>query len=230
MTYQAFISYSHAADGRLAPSLQSGLHKIAKPFYRLRAMRIFRDETNLHLTPKLWPLIQQALKESRHFVLMASPASAQSEWVQNEVAEWLQLHQDGLETFHIVLTDGEIVWDDSIGDFDWGKSNALPQSLRKKFEVEPLFLDFRWARESEHLSLRNPQFLNSVGKLAAAIRNEPLDTIIGEDVRQHRVFKLAAAAAIVLLSALLVVASGAAYYANERKKEAITAANNETVA
>lgn len=75
MPYQAFISYSHAADGKLAPAVQSGLQRIAKPFYRLRAMRVFRDETSLHLTPKLWPLIKQALSETEHFVLVASPAS-----------------------------------------------------------------------------------------------------------------------------------------------------------
>jgi WD40 repeat protein len=80
------------------------------------------------------------------------------------------------------------------------------------------------------LSLRNPQFLKAIGKLAATVRDEPLDVIIGEDVRQHRVFKLAAAATIILLSALLVAASGAAYYANEKRKEAIEAAERERVA
>lgn len=31
--YRAFISYSQAADGRLAPALQSGLQRLAKPWY-----------------------------------------------------------------------------------------------------------------------------------------------------------------------------------------------------
>jgi hypothetical protein len=47
MAYHAFMSYSHAADGKLAPALQSALHRFAKPWYRLRAMRIFRDKTSL---------------------------------------------------------------------------------------------------------------------------------------------------------------------------------------
>jgi len=58
MSYKAFISYSHAADYQLAPTLQSALQRFAKPFYRLRAINVFRDKTSLHLTPKLWPLIQ----------------------------------------------------------------------------------------------------------------------------------------------------------------------------
>ncbi|MDQ3698882.1 MAG: hypothetical protein M3373_12810 [Gemmatimonadota bacterium] len=41
--YDAFISYSHALDGTLAPALQSALHRFAKPWYRLRARRVFRD-------------------------------------------------------------------------------------------------------------------------------------------------------------------------------------------
>ena len=36
MAYDAFISYSHAADGQLAPAIQSALHRLAKPFYRMR--------------------------------------------------------------------------------------------------------------------------------------------------------------------------------------------------
>ena len=72
MSYKAFISYSHAADGQLAPALQTALQKFAKPFYRLRALRLFRDETSLHLTPKLWPTIQQSIAESEFFILIVS--------------------------------------------------------------------------------------------------------------------------------------------------------------
>jgi hypothetical protein len=126
MTYKAFISYSHAADGELAPALQSGLHRIAKPFYRLRAVRTFRDETSLHLTPELWPTIKKAIGESEHFILMASPSAAESQWVQNEVSERLRLRDGALDKFHIVLTEGDIVWDKRAKDFDWEKTTALP--------------------------------------------------------------------------------------------------------
>jgi uncharacterized protein with WD repeat len=190
-------------------------------------MRIFRDETSLRLTPELWPMIQRALGESEYFILMASPKAADSKWVENEVDEWVRLQNGSLEKFLIVLTEGEIAWDRSANDFDWDHTTALPLSLRNKFQAEPLHLDFRWARNSTHLSLRNPQFLRAIGKLAAALLNKPLDEIVGEDVRQHHMFKLVASAAIVLLFALSVVASGAAYYANERRKEAISAAERE---
>jgi hypothetical protein len=41
VAYNAFISYNHAADGTLAPALQSALHRFAKPWYKLRALRVF---------------------------------------------------------------------------------------------------------------------------------------------------------------------------------------------
>lgn len=70
--YHGFLSYSHAADGTLAPHLQSALHKFAKPWYRLRAIRVFRDKTSLSATPSLWPSIEAALRNSEFLLLMAS--------------------------------------------------------------------------------------------------------------------------------------------------------------
>ena len=47
MAYDGFISCSHAADGLLAPRLQTGLQRFAKPWWKRRAVRIFRDEASL---------------------------------------------------------------------------------------------------------------------------------------------------------------------------------------
>src|SRR5215472_1003596 len=48
--YKAFVSYSHAADAALASALQAALQGFAKPLYKLRAMRLFRDEASLPMT------------------------------------------------------------------------------------------------------------------------------------------------------------------------------------
>jgi hypothetical protein len=64
MSYKAFLSYSHAADGKLAPAVQHALHRIAKPWYRLRTMRMFHDQTNLGTSPGLWSSIDSALREA----------------------------------------------------------------------------------------------------------------------------------------------------------------------
>jgi hypothetical protein len=91
--FDAFISYSHAADGRLATALQKGLHQFGKPLFKLRAIRVFRDETTLAMTPRLWPEIERALKNSRFLILLSDPLASQSAWVQKEVAYWLDMER-----------------------------------------------------------------------------------------------------------------------------------------
>ncbi len=46
--YRAFVSFSHESDGRLARALESSLSRFAKPWYRIRTMRIFQDKVSLH--------------------------------------------------------------------------------------------------------------------------------------------------------------------------------------
>src|SRR5438128_12506683 len=89
MAFDAFISYSHAADGRLAPALQRAIQRLAKPWYRARALRVFRDESALSANPHLWASIQTALDESEWFILLASEEAASSEWVNPELEHWL---------------------------------------------------------------------------------------------------------------------------------------------
>jgi hypothetical protein len=69
LPYDAFISYSHAADGQLAPRLQTALERYAVPWYRRPILRIFRDETNLSATPHAWPTIEMNLDRARFLIL-----------------------------------------------------------------------------------------------------------------------------------------------------------------
>jgi MTH538 TIR-like domain (DUF1863) len=85
------------------------LLQFAKPWYRLRALHIFRDKTTLQLTPRLWGSIAEALDQSSHFVLMASPEATASIWVQREIEHWLG--RQPADRMLIVLTGGEAVWD-----------------------------------------------------------------------------------------------------------------------
>lgn len=220
MQYKAFISYSQATDSQLAPVLQSALQGFAKPFYRLRALRIFRDKTGLSLTPELWPAIEQAIGESEYFILLASPEAAASPWVRLEVEEWLKLNGGSVEKFLVVLTGGEIAWDAAVGDFDWERTNALPRNLEGMFRSLPLYSDLRWARGANDLSLRHPQFLDDVGSIGAKLHGKPKDVMIGKDVRQHHVFKAAAGVTILLLFLLSIAALVAAYSANVQRRVA----------
>lgn len=125
--YDAFISYSHGTDTETAARLQRALQSIAKPWYRLRGMRVFRDETDLSATPEGWAEVQGALANSRVLLFMASKRAATSAWVAKELAWWIENRSTA--TLLIALTDGDIVWDDTRGDFDWGRTTSLPQQL-----------------------------------------------------------------------------------------------------
>ena len=218
VTYDAFISYSHAADGKLAPALQNALQRFAKPWYRRRALHLFRDQTSLSATPGLWPSIETALQSSRYFLLLASPEAAQSRWVQQEVAWWLE-HKSP-ETVLIGLTDGKIAREEGAKDFDWQATDALPPNLKGAFTENPLWVDFRWANDQAQLSTKNPEFQNALAALAAPLRNLPKEDLIGEDVRQHRRALLLARGAAVLLTVLLIAAVAAAVLALAQRQEA----------
>lgn len=79
LTYAAFISYSRAVDGKLAPAIQSGLERFAKPWWRVRVLRVFRDDASLTANPGLWSSIQEGLARSEHFILLASQRAAKSD-------------------------------------------------------------------------------------------------------------------------------------------------------
>jgi hypothetical protein len=124
--YDAFISYSHLKDKPIAAALQLAIQKLGKPWHRRRALRLFRDDTSLSATPHLWPTIEQALTQSGHFLLLASPEAAGSKWVNKEVSYWLE--RNSIDTLLIGLTDGQLSWDDAGCDFVAydGKGVPLP--------------------------------------------------------------------------------------------------------
>jgi WD40 repeat protein/tetratricopeptide (TPR) repeat protein len=213
MKYKAFLSYSHAADNALAADVQSALHQFAKKWRRFRALRTFRDTTNLSVTPALWHSITTALDESEYFILMASPEAAHSPWVEKEITYWLR--SKPLENFLIVLTGGQLVWHEGpdIQDFDWERTNALPPILKGVFRQEPRYADLSWATKREDRSLRNPPFRAAIADLAAPLHGKDKDDLDGEDLRQYRKAVHFRQLISTTLAILLLISLGAAAYA-----------------
>jgi hypothetical protein len=204
MTFNGFISYSHAADGRLAPAVQRGLHRLAKPWHSRRALWIFRDQTGLAVTPALWSSIRWALDASDFFVLLASPEAARSAWVNREIEHWVATRS--ADRILPVVTDGEWAWDPVGRDFT-ADSSAVPPALRGVFTEEPLFLDLRWARSDEQLSLRHSRFRDAIARLAAPMHGVSKDDLEGEDVRHHRLARRLLSGGIAALVVLALVAT-----------------------
>ncbi|MET0502780.1 MAG: TIR domain-containing protein [Candidatus Binatia bacterium] len=214
-SYAAFISYSHAADGKLAPAIQSALQRFAKPWYRRRSMRVFRDQASLSTNPALWSSIEHALADAEFFILLATPESAASVWVDREIDYWLS--HASPDRLLIVLTEGDIAWNTLHQDFDWQRTTALSRKLAGVFREEPLHLDLRWARTESQLSSKHPQFQGAIADLTATVLGKPKDEIIGEDIRQHRrTVRLAWSAATTLAVLAVLAVSAAALFVYQR--------------
>ena len=230
--FDAFISYSHSAVEEVAEALHLWLHRYAKPWWRRRAVRVFRDQTDLSAEPAAWSAIASALDASEWLILIASPKAAESKWVMREVRLWLgdrdahtrpraelllpvpEIDRKRVSKLLIAVVDGEIRWMDAVAgmapDFDWDRTTALPRCLSGVFDAEPLWVDLRAiATEQKHgrrLDRSNPTFMSAVARISAKIRDLDLGELIGEDSRLHRRAIRTAWAAIVSLAVLVGVA------------------------
>jgi hypothetical protein len=99
------------------------LQRFAKPWWRRRNLRVFRDETSLSANPHLWSSITEALDMSRWFVLLLSPDAAESPWVNQEIGYWKE-HEDPTRILPVLTA----------GTFEWAGSDvsgtAVPDSLQ----------------------------------------------------------------------------------------------------
>ena len=213
MVYDGFISYSHASDDLLAPRVQAGLQRFAKPWWKRRALRIFRDESSLSANPHLWSSITEALDGSAWMVVLLSPESVESTWVNDEIAYWTE-HKDTSRVIPVV-TDGTFGWED--GELT---GTAVPEALRRIFGEEPRWVDLRFARTDEQLDLQNPRFSAAIADVASAIRGIPKDELESEEVRQHRRTRRTAWSAGIIVLLLGVAAAIGAIVAVDQSNEA----------
>jgi len=100
--YRVFISYSHA-DTKWANWLMGKLegyrvparfHGRAAPIGVVgpRLAPVFRDRDELPTTSDLGETIRAALRESATLIVICSPSSAKSRWVQEEIVAFKRLH------------------------------------------------------------------------------------------------------------------------------------------
>ena len=75
--YDAFISYAHEDGMDVAARLEEGLSR--------RGLRVWRDETRLHLGNTLSDEIMRGLDNSSHAIVVVSPAYANKRWTMIEL-------------------------------------------------------------------------------------------------------------------------------------------------
>jgi WD40 repeat protein len=224
--YDLFISYRRdTADRDIAARLQNELQRFTTPWYRprTRALRVFRDQTNLQASPDLWGTLEQAMSSSRWLLLVASPRSAESAGVGRELTWWRERRDT--DNICIALIDGDLRWDEAANDFAWPASTALSQQvLGHAFTTEPAWIDLRpvtLAGGAGHRrrfpwlarSVTDPRLQDATASLISEVKDVPKDTLIGEHLRRSRQTRRAVTSAMSTLVVLLAAAVVAALLA-----------------
>ncbi|GAA2582424.1 hypothetical protein GCM10010435_70160 [Winogradskya consettensis] len=245
--FHVFISYAHRRDQELAATLQREIRRFGVPFYRhqpvfptapagarRRPLRVFRDATNLPAAPSLPQQLVEAINASHWLLLMASPDSAASSWVRQEVGLWLAKDPAATRVL-IALTDGRIATTVDNQRIDPELTDALPPDLVAALRHVPLWTDLRTVRGPvESGAGRRRRIGDVVADFAAPIQGVDKDTLVGEHLRQQRRTLRAALGATALVTTLALVASALAVVAFRARGEAVrqrdTALANQLVA
>ena len=141
MRYAAFISYRHVeADSRWAKWLHATLeaYRVPKALRRAdggltRIGRVFRDQEELAASSDLSCEIVSALEESRYLLVVCSPSTPASRWVNEEITQFARIGRQ--DSILALLTAGE-------------PQESFPPALLQ-LGIEPLAADVRLGTHQE---------------------------------------------------------------------------------
>ncbi|HSE11050.1 MAG TPA: TIR domain-containing protein [Rudaea sp.] len=175
--YKAFISYSHD-DERSARWLQHALerYKIPKtlrkahPEMPARLFPIFRDRDELASSTDLSESIQRVMADSEAMIVVCSPTSARSQWVNEEVRRFREMRGD--ERIFCLLVGGS----PKVDAADCAFPPALLRSDEGKPAREPLAADVTPGGDGER---------NAMLKIAAALLGVGIDELKRRDAQRR---------------------------------------------
>lgn len=211
--YKAFISYAHA-DRRWAEWLHKSLETYRPPKALVgrdgkwgrvagRLSPIFRDRDELSASGSLGPELQRALADSEFLIVICSPASAQSRWVNEEISYFRSVH--GAERVLAIIVEGDPA--------AAGEAGCFPPALLAPAEeggapVEPIAADARAGSDGKRAALL---------KIAAGMLGVGYNDLVRRDAarRQKRMAAIAGASTAGMAFALALAA-----YANFQRLEA----------
>ena len=193
--YFAFISYSRK-DSRAAAFLHKKLEKFRIPFKRVpEEMRkglhkfvrpVFRDKRDLEVGESSFTEdVKKALKESRFIIVLCSPNSAQSTWVDNEIKYFLSTHENDLSKVVPVVLAGN----PGSGD---RKTECLCEYLLSE-KIKPIIVNRNLPTmiSDEGESEKAGWEAGVVGVLSYLLkikRHDIKETINAEKIRQMRIY------------------------------------------
>lgn len=213
--YRAFISYS-SQDRELGERFQKALEDFRVP----RALRgrktiagtvgkrlvpIFRDRSDLEGHADLGARIEQALEESGALIVLCSPASASSKWVNKEIATFKQMRKAD-RIFAVILEGEPKAWPGGV--FPPCLSYRVDDAGEPTAELEPrepLAVDVRQEGDGWEAS---------VEKIAASLLGVSLTELrdrVAEAERRDRRVRQQIIAGVSALAVVATIAAGAAY-------------------
>lgn len=218
--YRAFISYSHN-DKAIAVWLHKELERYRLPKKLIgcqtalgpvpkRLAPIFRDQDELPASGNLGAELQDSLKQSLFLIVICSPASAKSKWVNEEIRHFKALH--GTDKVLALIVDGEpnARHDNSAQECFAPalKFDVAPNGELSKVASEPIAADMRKSADGKRLAKL---------KLISGLTGLRLDDLVQREAAR-RIRTLVQICTASVMAAIFAV--GLAVYANNRRIEA----------
>ncbi|MGB0852928.1 MAG: toll/interleukin-1 receptor domain-containing protein [Pikeienuella sp.] len=214
--YAAFISYSHA-DEAFASRLHKRIEAWRTPARLVgipsrdgkvpaRLFPVFRDREELPTSSDLGGVIHAALMHSRYLLVLCSPRAAQSQWVNQEILQFKQIHGEGKIIAAILEGEPDICFPDAL-KYRIGEDGTLTDE-----RAEPIAADFRDGKDGWQLGCL---------KILAGMLAVNLDDLVQREATRRRNRRLmfgAMAGAVIALSG--VVASKWVQAENHRAAQA----------
>ena len=213
--YRAFISYSHR-DAKWANWLHRALESYRPPKKMIgtatargpvpkRLTPIFRDRDELASATDLGTVISDALGQSACQIVICSPQSAKSKWVNEEILAFKRLGRE--DRIFCLIVDGEPNASDIPGRED---EECFPQALRFVLRVEGRLSDTRTEPIAADARPGKDGKNNAKLKLIAGVIGVGFDALKRRD-QQRRIRRLFAMACSAMAG--MVVTTGLAAYA-----------------
>ncbi len=225
--YRAFISYSHA-DRAWGDWLHRALETYRIPKRLLGAhgregpvpaklFPIFRDREELASSPNLSDQIRQALEQSAYLIIICSPNSAMSRWVNEEILTFKRLGRE--HRILALIADGEPNAADSPGRD--ASRECFPQALKFKLGADGELSQIRTEPVAADARAQGDGKDNAKLKLIAGLLGISFDALKQREleVARRRTRVAYGIAAAMLMLALVAGGAGWLAYVNERKAE-----------
>ncbi len=228
--YRAFITYAHK-DEEKARWLRKKLEDFKIPKHLIgqhsqygpipsRLYPIFRDRDELAGAAQLGPLIEQALDDSSHLIILCSPHAVQSRWVNEEIRMFKAMGKE--DRVLCLVLSGEPMAEDSKGN---AQNECIPLAARRQVNSEGEITNQKHEPAAADLRESADGGKNSLLKLVAGLIGVGLDELKQRDLlaRQKRLVRIASVSAFLAISAI----SLAVYAMFQQQQAKISRANAE---